>query len=114
MYCIDIILYLSDFYGKGPLRDDDGMCIPHEPNDKERGILGILVIFCFLGSLLVAGISLLDVFLWKWGIVSDPKYVHVCANVCVYFMHSCIYIRTCTTEFSPGFEAMILQKNLFN
>lgn len=43
----------TDFYGEGPLRDDNGMCVPHEPNMTERHAQDWLVLVNSVASLLV-------------------------------------------------------------
>ena len=51
------MLLLSEFYGEGPLRDDDGMCVSHEANTSEKRVQTILTIVSFVVSVLV--------FVWK-------------------------------------------------
>ena len=44
---------MSDFYGEGPLRDENGMCVPHQPNTKEKRVQDALVIISHVLSLVV-------------------------------------------------------------
>ena len=63
--------HISDFYGEGPLRGDGGVCVPHEANTSEQDTQDTLIIVCFVGSLLVAAMTLLKVLLWRLGTASE-------------------------------------------
>ena len=46
-------MLLADFYGEGPLRDENGMCVAHEPNTKEKRIQDVLVIISHVLSVVI-------------------------------------------------------------
>ena len=43
----------SDFYGEGPLRDNNGTCVPHEPNTEQKRVHDALVIISHAISIVV-------------------------------------------------------------
>ena len=57
-----------DFYGDGPLRDKNGMCVPHEANEKEMMIQDMLIIFsCAVSVMVMVGIIAMAIVLAKLG-----------------------------------------------
>jgi hypothetical protein len=42
----------NEFYGEGPLRDENGTCVEHEPNNSEKEIQKILTITSFVLSVI--------------------------------------------------------------
>ena len=62
MYCTTFILHHvymyvlhvpTDFYGEGPLRDENGMCVAHTANTKEKRVQDALVVVTHVLSLVV-------------------------------------------------------------
>ena len=71
MYCTTFILHIhlmciymysdyvyvlhvpTDFYGEGPLRDENGMCVAHTANTKEKRVQDALVVVTHVLSLVV-------------------------------------------------------------
>ena len=47
------LLIFTDFYGEGPLRDENGICVPHKANTKEKNIQDALVVVSHVLSLMV-------------------------------------------------------------
>ena len=47
------VVVITDFYGEGPLRDENGMCVAHEPNSEEKRIQNVLVVLSHVVSLVV-------------------------------------------------------------
>ena len=43
----------TDFYGEGPLRDENGMCVAHTANTKEKRVQDALVVVTHVLSLVV-------------------------------------------------------------
>ena len=42
-----------DFYGEGPLRDENGMCVPHMANTEQKRIQDALVIISHVISVVI-------------------------------------------------------------
>ena len=56
-----------DFYGEGPLKDENGMCVPHEPNKHEMMVQDALVILSHVVSLILTFDQHIKAFLTKKG-----------------------------------------------
>ena len=53
LHCSIMYTQHSEFYGEGPLRDKNGMCVPHEPNTEQKMLQDVLVILSQAISLIV-------------------------------------------------------------
>ena len=62
-----------DFYGEGPLRDKNGMCVPHKDNKEEMMIQDVLVILSHVVSLVVMVDLHVKAILSKLGTKKKPK-----------------------------------------
>ena len=62
-----------DFYGEGPLRDKNGMCVPHKANKEEMMIQDVLVILSHAVSLVVMVDLHVKAILSKLGTKKKPK-----------------------------------------
>ena len=51
-FCVCDFVIPIDFYGQGPLRDKNGMCVPHEANNAyvttQTVLLSLILLFSFL------------------------------------------------------------------
>jgi hypothetical protein len=57
----------QDFYGEGPLRDDNGRCVPHQPNRHQMMVQDVLVILSHAVSIILAIDQQIKAFLTKKG-----------------------------------------------